>query len=394
MLANQIENIQNALADEGADGWLFACFQNNDPVSLSLLGLTGDQLVTRRCYYLVPRTGEPRKLVHDLEPAMLDHLPGSKDRYLRWQEHRDGVKKLVSGISRLAVQYSPDGGLPTVSRLDLGTADLLRGAGCELVSSAELVQRFAATWSPEQLETHRRANRELHRIVLAAFDRVRSVLAAGDETHEYAIQQFLLEQFDAAGLTAESAPIVAIDAHAADPHYQPGPDRSSPIKPGNFLLIDLWAKEKAPGSIYADITWTGVCAATPEDRHQKIFDIVTRARDAALDLVRSRFPHQDVRGYEMDDAARNVIIEAGYGDKFIHRLGHSIDTSDHGQGANLDNLETHDTRRFIPMTGFSIEPGIYLPGDFGVRTEINVALTPDGVEVTGAEPQRELLRLM
>jgi len=394
MLADQIETIQQALADEGADGWLFSCFQQNDPVSLALLGLTGDHLVTRRCYYLVPRQGEPRKLVHDLEPAMLDHLPGAKDRYLRWQEHRDGVSRLVQGIGRLAVQYSPEGGLPSVSRLDLGTADLLKGAGCELVSSAELVQRFAATWSPEQLDGHRRANTHLHRIVLAAFDRVRDVLAAGQTTDEYTIQQFILEQFDAAGLVTESSPIVAIDAHAADPHYQPGPDRSSTIGPGNFLLIDLWAKEKAPGSIYADITWTGVCAASPEDKHQKIFDIVTRARDAALELVQSHYPGQDVRGFEMDDAARNVIAEAGYGERFIHRLGHSIDTSDHGQGANLDNLETHDTRRLIPMTGFSIEPGIYLPGDFGVRTEINVALTPERAEVTGHEPQRELLRLL
>ncbi len=394
MLADQIETIQQALADEGVDGWLFACFQQNDPVSLALLGLTGDHLVTRRCYYLVPRSGEPRKLVHDLEPTMLDHLPGAKDRYLRWQEHRDGVARLVQGIGRLAVQYSPEAGLPSVSRLDLGTADLLEAGGCELVSSAELVQRFAATWSPKQLDGHRRANTHLHRIVLAAFDRVRDTLAAGQTTDEYAVQQFILEQFEAAGLTTESAPIVAIDAHAADPHYQPGPGHSSTIAPGHFLLIDLWAKEKAPGSIYADITWTGVCAPSPEDKHQKIFDIVTRARDAALELVRSRYPGQDVRGYEMDDAARNVIAEAGYGDRFIHRLGHSIDTSDHGQGANLDNLETHDTRRLIPMTGFSIEPGIYLPGDFGVRTEINVALTPDEAEVTGAEPQHELLRLM
>ena len=393
MLADQIPAIQEALAEEGVEGWLFTCFQHNDPVSLQLLGLTGDHLVTRRCYYLVPAAGEPRRLVHDLEPAMLDHLPGSRDRYLTWREHREGVERLVDGAGRLAVQYSPDGALPTVSRLDLGTADLLRRAGCELVSSAELVQRFAATWSEEQLESHRRASRELHRIVHAAFDRVREVLAAGDGTDERTVQRFILEQFDAAGLVTESPPIVAVDAHAADPHYQPGPDRSSPIRPGNFLLIDLWAKEKRPGSIYADITWTGVCASSPEERHQEVFETV-RARDAALDLVRGRYPDEEVRGYELDDAARGVIAEAGYSERFIHRTGHSIDTSDHGQGANLDNLETHDTRRLIPMTGFSIEPGIYLPGDFGVRSEINVALTRSGVEVTGGEPQVELLRLM
>jgi Xaa-Pro aminopeptidase len=395
MLAERIPAIQSALADAGLDGWFFACFQQNDPIGLDLLGLAGEgKLVTRRCYYLVPREGEPRKLVHALEPAMLDHLPGAKSTYLTWQKHREELAKLVTGFRRLAAQYSPENQLPSVSRLDAGTAELLRANGAELESAADLAQRFAATWSEEQLAGHRRANVHLHRIVLEAFHRVAAALRRGDQIDEYAVQRFILDAFELAGLWAESDPIVGVNAHSADPHYQPGPEQSSPIREGDFLLIDLWAKEKQPGSVYADITWVGVCAASPTAKQQEVYSVVAAARDAGWDLVRSRFPHHPVRGFEVDDATREVIRRAGYGDLFIHRTGHSIGISDHGQGANMDNLETHDTRLLLPMTGFSIEPGVYIPGDFGVRSEINVALTGEAAEITGAEPQRELLRLL
>jgi Xaa-Pro aminopeptidase len=281
-----------------------------------------------------------------------------------------------------------------VSRLDAGTAELLREAGVELASSADLAQRFAATWSEEQLAGHRRANVHLHRIVLDAFERVGAILRRGDSVDEYTVQRWILDSFEQAGLWSEGDPIVGVNAHSADPHYQPGPGHSAQIMPGDFLLIDLWAKEKQAGSVYADITWCGVCAASPTDRQQEVFGVVAAARDAAWELVRSRYPHQPVHGFEVDDAARGVIQKAGYGERFFHRTGHSIGISDHGQGANMDNLETHDTRRLMAMTGFSIEPGIYLTGDFGVRLEINVALTPTAAEITGAEPQRELLRLL
>lgn len=395
MLAQRIPEIQSALAEAGVEGWFFNCFQLNDPIGLDLLGLSGGgKLVTRRCYYVIPREGEPRKLVHSLEPAMLDHLPGGKTSYLTWQEHRERFGELVSGFRRLAAQYSPNNELPSVSRVDAGTADLLKAAGIELASSADLAQRFAATWSQEQLEGHRRANVHLHRIAMEAFNRVGHALRRGDQIDEYGVQRFILDAFEQAGIWAEADPIVGVNAHSADPHYQPGPDHSSPIQKGDFLLIDLWAKEKAAGSVYADITWCGVCAAAPTDKQQEVFGIVAGARDAAWDLVRSRFPGKPVRGFEVDDAAREVIRKAGYAERFIHRTGHSIGTSDHGQGANMDNLETHDTRQLLPMTGFSIEPGIYLTDDFGVRSEINVALTEEGAEITGGEPQRELLRLL
>ncbi|MFL6194432.1 MAG: M24 family metallopeptidase, partial [Thermoanaerobaculia bacterium] len=277
---------------------------------------------------------------------------------------------------------------------DAGTAELVRAAGVELVSAADLAQAFAATWTQEQLDGHRRANVHLHRIALEAFARVSDALRRGGEIDEYAVQRFIMDAFDQVGLWAESDPIVGVNAHSADPHYQPGPGNSSPIRQGDFLLIDLWAKEKAAESVYADITWVGVCAAAPTDKHQEVFNAVAGGRDAAWELVRGRFPHQPVRGFEVDDAAREVIRQAGYGDLFIHRTGHSIGITDHGQGANMDNLETHDTRVLLPMTGFSIEPGIYIEGDFGVRSEINVALTRNAPEITGGEPQRELLRLL
>jgi Xaa-Pro dipeptidase len=395
MLARQIPEIQSALAAAGLDGWFFACFQQNDPLGLSLLGLTGEgKLVSRRCYYLVPRQGEPTKLVHAIESHMLDHLPGGKSVYNTWQGHRAGVETLVAGCRRLAAQYSPNNELPTVSRLDAGTMDLLRAAGVEVVSSADLAQRFVATWTPEQLAGHRRANVHLHRIAMEAFNRVADALRRGDQIDEYAVQRFILDAFEVAGLWAESDPIVGVNANSADPHYQPGPGRSQPIRPGDFLLVDLWAKEKAAESVYADITWVGVCAAAPTAKQQEVFGVVAGARDAAWELVRDRFPRHTVRGFEVDDAAREVTRRAGYGDLFIHRTGHSIGVTDHGQGANMDNLETHDTRALLPMTGFSIEPGVYIAGDFGVRSEINVALTPEGPEITGADPQRELLRLL
>ncbi len=394
MLTDRVDAIQQALVEENLDGWFFCCFQHNDPITLELLGLPENQLVTRRCYYLLPRHGQPRKLVHTLERSMLDHLPGVTANYLTWQEHAEGLGALVDGCGRLAAQYSPNNQLPTISRLDAGTADFLRGRDIELVSSAELVQRFAAVWSDDQLAGHRRACEHLHHIVQTAFDRVGSDLRDNREIDEYSVQSLILESFDQAGLWTESPPIVGVNANSADPHYQPGPDRSSPIRSADFLLIDLWAKEKQPTSIYADITWCGVCAPQPTERQQEIFSVVAAARDAGLQLVRSRYPDDTVRGFEVDDATRQVIAEAGYAEYFIHRTGHSIGVQDHGHGANMDNLETHDDRPLRPMTGFSIEPGIYFPGDFGVRSEINVALTPEGAEVTGGERQIDLLRLL
>jgi Xaa-Pro aminopeptidase len=374
MLAERIPAIQGDLAAAGLDGWFFSCFQQNDPISLTLLGIGEGKMVTRRCYYLVPRQGEPKKLVHALEPGMLDHLPGDKAVYLTWSQHREGLAQLVGGHRRLAAQYSPRNEIPTVSRLDAGTAELLRDAGAELVSAADLAQRFAATWSDEQLAGHRRANTHLHAIVLAAFSRVGDALRRGDVLDEYTVQRSIVAAFEQAGLWAEADPIVSVNAHSADPHYQPGPDGSSPIRPGDFLLIDLWAKERRPGSVYADITWCGVCAPSPTARQQEVFATAAAARDAAWDLVRGRFPGRPVQGFEVDDAARGVIQRAGYGDRFIHRTGHGIGVEEHEDpyivAGNDEPLE--------PGMAFSVEPGLYPQGHYGARIEDIVVCTEGG----------------
>lgn len=393
-LSHRIGEIQAALVEDELDGWFFAVFQGNDPISLDLLGLAGRALVTRRCYYLVPSSGSPRKLVSTLEPEMLDHLPGEKELYTTWSEHRTQLEMLARDCRRLAAQYSPKNEIPSVSRLDAGTADLLRSFGVELVSAADLAQRFAAVWNEAQLAGHRRANVHLHRIVREAFALVGTHLAAGREIDEYRVQQFILEAFEQAGMRTDANPIVGVNANSADPHYIPTATIHQPIRRGDFLLIDLWAKEKDPESVYADICWCGVCAGSPSVRQEEIWRIVRDARDAGVRLVQERWPGRPIRGYEVDDATRQVIRDAGYAEQFIHRTGHSIGTSDHGQGANMDNLETHDSRSLIAMTGFSIEPGIYFRGDFGIRSEVNIALTGAAAEVTGGEPQRDLLRLL
>lgn len=394
-LAARIAEIQSALVEAELDGWLFALFQGNDPVSLDLLGLASKGMITRRCYYLIPSSGEPRKLVHDLEPAMLDHLPGARTGYRTWQQHRRELEHLLRDCKRVAAQYSPNNELPNVSRLDAGTAELLTSFGVQLHSSADLVQRFAAVWSEEQLAGHRRANVRLHAIVNETFCWVSGELLAGRPLDELGVQRFILNAFERDGLHTFAPPIVGVNAHSADPHYEPIEGAVWPVRRGDFLLVDLWAKEKAAeDSVYADITWCAVCGPAPTDKQQEVWTVARDARDAGIELVRSRWPHSTLRGYEVDDATRKVIVDAGYGDWFIHRTGHSIGIQDHGPGANMDNLETHDTRRLLAMTGFSIEPGIYLPGEFGVRTEVNIALTASAAEVTGGEAQRELVRLL
>ncbi len=390
----QLPDIQKALRDADLDGWFLSCFQFNDPVSLDLLGLADHDLVSRRCYYLIPAEGEPRRLCHGLEPEMLSGLPGSLSFYTTWRQHEEGLRQLLHGVSRVAAHYSPNNELPSISRLDAGTAEFLTAQGIELISAADLAQQFVAVWSPEQLDSHRRASTHLHEIVRLAFDQISQALRAGEEIDEYTVQQFILNQFDTRGMMTEADPIVGVNRNAADPHYQPNVEVTEQVRKGDFVLIDLWAKETGPGSIYGDITWCGVADSAPTDRHQEIWEIVRDARDAGLELVQDRYPQHPVAGFEVDDATRNVIDEAGYGEYFIHRTGHSIGVTDHGPGANIDNFETHDTRLLLPMTGFSIEPGIYLSEEFGVRSEIDVALTADGVEVTGGEPQIELIRLL
>ena len=392
----RIVAIQEALRDMATvDGWLFYDFRGSDPLAYRILLLDPTQHVTRRWYYWIPRSGEPVKILHKIEPHMLEELPGQVQQYVSWDQQRLFLASLLRGQRRIAMQYSPFNAVPYLSRVDAGTIELIRSFGPDVVSSADLVQRFEAVWTEEQLESHRYAVTALRDIVDEAFSHVASCLTNGHPLSEYDLQQFILSRIRDAGMTTSSAPIAAVDAHSADPHYGPTKSSSSLITRDNLVLIDLWAKQTAPGSVYGDITWTGYTGMQVPAKQRMIFEYVRRGRDAALLFVQDqvstgRFPC----GWEVDDVCRNTIRAAGYGDFFIHRTGHSIGEDVHGNGANIDNLETQDSRRLLPRTCFSIEPGIYLPGEFGIRSELDVYVSDREAIVHGLPLQTEIISIL
>ena len=390
-----IDSIQQALRSEELDGWLFYSFRGSDPIAENILGLDSSQITTRRWAYFVPADGEPQKVVHRIEPHVLAALPGAVRAYLPWQQFHEHLSASLSGNKRVAMQYSPMNSIPYISRVDAGTVELIRSFGVEVVSSANLVQVFEAVWTDEQLETHLYAAKNLREIVDVAFAEVRRRISDGVATDEYDIQEFIWSEYGARDLISSDRPIVAVNANSANPHYLPEANRKSPIVAGDFLLLDIWAKRPSAGAVYGDITWTGFVGATVPDRNEKIFQVVRAGRDAAIELVRSGIGEgKTLHGWEVDDAARRSITDAGYGDYFIHRTGHNIHTEDHGNGANIDNLETQDDRRLMRGTCFSIEPGVYLTGDFGVRSEVDVYLAPDGPLVTGGPIQEHVIPIL
>ncbi len=335
------------------------------------------------------------KLCHRIEPHILEELPGHSQSYISWEQQHRMLSSVLQGQHRVAMQYSPFNAVPYLSRVDAGTIEVIRSFGVDVVTSADLVQQFEATWTDEQLESHRVATTALRSIVDETFTYVGTAIAKGRTLTEYGVQQFILERIHDAGMTTSSPPIAAVDAHSADPHYEPMELGSAPLTRGNLLLIDVWAKRTEPGSVYGDITWTGYTDARVPDTHRVIFDHVKRGRDAALAFVRERitqgyFPF----GWEVDEACRSVIRDAGYGDYFVHRTGHSIGEEVHGNGANIDNMETRDGRRLMPRTCFSIEPGIYLPGEFGIRSELDVYLSDREATVYGEPLQTEIVPLL
>lgn len=392
----RIVAIQEALVDIGTvDGWLFYDFRGSDPLAYRVLLLDPTQHVTRRWYYWIPTSGEPVKLLHRIEPHMLGELPGQVQQYVSWEQQRLLLASMLRGRRRIAMQYSPFNAVPYLSRVDAGTIELIRSFGLDVISSADLVQRFEAVWTDEQLESHRYAVTTLRNIVDEAFAHVASCLTNGRPLSEYDLQQFILSRIRDAGMTTSSAPIAAVEAHSADPHYGPTESGSSLITRDNLVLIDLWAKQTAPGSVYGDITWTGYTGMQVPAKQRMIFEHVRRGRDAALSFVQERvaagrFPC----GWEVDDVCRNTIRDVGYGDFFIHRTGHSIGEDVHGNGANIDNLETQDSRRLLPRTCFSIEPGIYLPGEFGIRSELDVYIADREAVVHGLPLQTEIIPLL
>jgi Xaa-Pro aminopeptidase len=391
-----LRSIQAALQQQSFDGWLLYDFRGLNILARRILGISAETMLSRRWFYLIPARGEPRKLVHRIEPHALDAYPGTAQTYLRWQELEAGVAALLTGVRRLAMEYVPRNANPYVSRVDAGTIELVRSSGVDIQSSGDLVQQFEACWDDDQWAMHLEAAKHTRSAYDVAFAFIADRVRRDGSVRETEVQRCILDHFAAHGLVTDHAPICAVGAHSGDPHYAPGPDSDAPIRQGDFVLIDLWAKVDRPRSVYSDLTWTAFVGSEVPARYQEIFRIVAAARDAAIARVQKAFstPVTALQGWQVDDAARAVIDKAGYGQYFCHRTGHSIGQETHGNGANMDNLETHEERRVLPRTCFSVEPGIYLP-EFGVRSEVNVFVDGGGtVHVTGGAPQTQLIPLL
>ena len=381
--------IQAALRDRNIDAWLFYDHHHRDPIAYRVLGLPTSLMVTRRWFYLIPAQGEPVKLVHKIEAGHLDSLPGSKHQYAGWQELFDKIKILLRDYRDIAMQYSPNNLVFTVSLVDAGTVDIIRGLGKNVVSAADLIAQFEATWTDEQIQTHFAARDAIDSITTAAFAEIGRRVRNGGTT-EHAMQQWFLEAFGRDHLVTDDPPVVAVNGNSGNPHYEPHAEGSAPIRQGDFVLLDVWAKKNTPGAVYYDITWTGYVGKAPSDKQRAIFQVVRDARDAGVQTVlNATAAGEPIAGWQVDRATRDHINKAGYGDYFIHRTGHSIGTEVHSNGANMDDLEIHDERQILPNSCFSIEPGIYLP-EFGVRSEVNVLVRPNRAEVTG-KIQREIV---
>lgn len=388
-----LQAIQEALREIGADAWLFYDHHYRDPIAYRILGLGGGLHVTRRWYYLVPAHGEPKKLVHRIESLRLDSLPGQKEEYSSWQELEAKLEQLTAGATRIAMQYSPRNAIMYVSMVDAGTVELLRSWGKQIVSSADMVSRFEAVLTEEQVASHYKAQALLDEILAAGWKRMGERVRSGG-TDEYTMVSWLKEKIEQAGMITEHGPNVSVGPNAADSHYEPSPSSSRAIRKGDFVLIDIWSKMAGdPNAVWYDITWTGVVDREPTEREQQTFATVTAARDAAIKTVEEAFAaNRPIAGWEADEASRTVIRNAGQAAWFTHRTGHNIAIELHGNGAHLDNLETHDERLILPMTCFSVEPGLYYPGEFGVRSEVNMITRPGKAVVTG-KIQRELVRI-
>jgi Xaa-Pro dipeptidase len=381
--------IQAALRERNVDAWLFYDHHHRDPIAYRVLGLPESLMVTRRWFYLIPAQGEPRKLVHKIEVGHLDCLPGEKRSYAAWQELFDGLKHLLASYKDIAMQYSPNNGVFTISLVDGGTLELIRGLGKNIVSSGDLIALFEATLSEEQIKSHFAARDAVDEITAAAFQEI-GRRARNGGTNEFEMQQWILEAFRRENLITGDPPVVAVNKNSGDPHYGPSSAKSASIREGDFLLLDIWAKKNVPNAVYYDITWTGFIGKAPSDRVQEVFQVVRDARDIGAKFVQESIAGgKTIAGYQVDQAVRGKVKLAGLGNYFVHRTGHSIGTEVHANGANMDDLEIHDERRVLPNSLFSIEPGVYFP-EFGVRSEINILVRSGQAEVTG-RMQREVV---
>jgi Xaa-Pro aminopeptidase len=391
-----LDSIQAALRSASLDGWLFYDHHHRDPIAAHILGLDPKAHITRRWYYFIPTTGEPRKLVHRIEQSRLDALPGAKSLYSSWQELHLELENLLQNQKNIAMQYSPNNDIMYVSMVDAGTVEFLRSLGKQIVSSADLVSQFEAVLTADQISTHAVAQRRIDALLAEGWQqiarRLRPAQGSPYPYTEFDHVQWLSEAMRREGLVWDNGPNVSVNANSSDSHYEPTAANTAPLREGDFLLIDIWGRVDAPDSVYYDITWTGVIGREPTTREQLVFETVRNARDAAISVVEQAFAQRrPIRGFEADDAARAVIRSAGFAQYFTHRTGHNIAHEIHGPGAHLDNLETHDDRRILPNTCFSVEPGIYLP-DFGIRSEIDMLTSPTKAWVTG-KIQQGLVRI-
>lgn len=385
------DRVQQFMKDQRLDAWLVYDFRNNNPVIARIVG--AKLHLTRRVFWLLPQAGEPKLLCHTIDETNFKKVGIEPVTYPDWRGMQAAVAKLLDGRRRVAMEYSPGGALPTAGIADAGTVEFIRSLGVEVASSADLVQLYAAAWGERGLASQKDASAHCERIMKAAFAFIGQKLAAG-QTNEREVQKFIEDEFAKAGLVTDSSPIVGVNAHAGDPHYAPDEKTHAPIKKGDWVLIDLWAKRPGDDTVYGDITWTGYCGKDVPAEHRKVFDTVKAARNASVAAAQQAWKAGEaIEGWKLDEAARKVIIDAGYEKAIKHRTGHSLSPGTagaHGIGMNLDNIETHDTRRMMPGTGFTVEPGIYLP-TFGVRNEINLYVDEKQGPVVTSCSQEEIV---
>lgn len=390
----ELAAVQSAIVEFGFDGWLLYDFRGLNVLALRVLGIPESDIGSRRFFYYIPAQGEPQKLVHRIEAGSLDHLPGEKTAYLTWQELHAGLKEIVGGAGKIAMEYSPLNANPYVSVVDAGTVELIRSCGPQVESSGNLIQFFEARWTEAQWQLHLQAD-ELNR---AAFDAAWKFIAdnvrAGTTIRETDVQDHVMDYYARNNMTTYHPPIVGVGPHSGDPHYAPAKGTDAEIKAGDFVLLDMWVKMDVPNGVYSDLTKVGFVGDEVPEKYTKIFNIVADARDAGINIAKSAFESErELQGWEVDRATRDVIDQAGYGEYFIHRTGHNIGKETHGNGAHMDDLETKEDRLVLPRTCFSIEPGIYLD-EFGVRSEINVYIDPDSNVIVTGGVQTEITKIL
>jgi Xaa-Pro aminopeptidase len=398
-LETKVKQVQQYLKENNLPAWLLYDFKGINPIAVDFLNLKG--LKTRRWYYLIRAEGEPTVLVHKIEEQGFKNIPGKLITYVSWEDLKEKLKELLSGVKTVVMEYSFENSIPYISRVDAGTVELIRSLGVEVVSSADLVQYFQARWDQDQYLSHKEAAQILMKIKDEAFEFIARKIKQKQEVDEFQIAQFIQKRMNESGMAKEEDLICAVNENSGNPHYTPSQAESKKIKEGDFVLLDIWGKMKKEKSIYADITWTGYVGEKIPEKYVDIFNIVKQARDVALNFLKDKWVQgKEVKGWEVDKVCRDFIEKKGYGQNFTHRTGHSLGTEDHGNGVNIDNLETKDERKIIPGIGFSIEPGIYLPygskfgEDFGVRSEINIYVKDKEIEVTTLPLQEEIIPIL